>query len=734
MAQPANSCPNGGCPESAPIIITGSRVPAPRSAPAPLQRIDAEEIDRSGVVNLQDLLNENPQFGSPLLNRTNSNFQTDAAGMATVDLRNLGENRTLVLINGKRMVPSVPGTGVVDLNVIPTQLVKRVDVLTGGASSIYGSDAVAGVVNIILDDRFEGVKAEGQSGLTGEGDDVRRQASVTYGTAFAEGRGHLVLYGGYSDEGAVLSRSRARTASQPIDCFRANGGDPFEKCGTFRSIFTPEGTVFGGSFDEPVDFTFFGSEAIEGDPAGFNFNFDRLVAVPTRRYLLNALGRFDVSERLSANFEASYARTKVQPQLEPVPIDSADIFPETGGRFDIEQEVAGPGGNVIRVRNPFVQDAIFNAATDTDGDGLRDVGFLRRMSELGDRGSDALRQTWRVLAGLDGRASGDWRWNLYYSYGRSSQDQVAHGLFDFRRLRQALLVVPDVSDVDHDGNVSEPICLDAQARAQGCVPANLFGGAGALAPTFSYLHVDGTSFSAVTQHLAGAGVTGSLLRLPGGELGMAAGVEYRREHTSQRYDELTQQGLNGSNALPNLSGGFRVAEAYGELVAPILADRRFVEMLRLRGAVRVAHYSTVGTNWTWNYGLEYAPVEAVRFRAVRSRAIRAPNIGELFVPQVNSDTFVQDPCEGVTASTAGTLGETCRAAPGVSANIAENGQFTVSEQDFNSVTATFGGNPQASRGKGGFANRRGGRDPAPSAGAHRGLLQDSGFRRGLRPQ
>jgi outer membrane receptor protein involved in Fe transport len=689
LAQTNDSCPTG-CPE-APIIVTGSRIPAVKSASAPLQRIDAENIDRSGVINLQDLLNENPEFGNPLFNRTNSNFSTDSAGMATVNLRNLGESRTLVLVNGRRLVPTVPGTGVVDLNVIPTQLVARVDVLTGGASSIYGSDAVAGVVNIILDDKFEGTKAEGQSGLTGKGDDVRTQASLTYGIPFARGRGHLVLYGGYSNEGAVFSRTRERTATQALSCFQVNGSDPFAKCGARLSIFTPPGSVSAGSFDDPVGFTFFGGEAIESEPKGFNFNLDRLVAVPTKRYLLNALGRFDVSDRLSATLEASFARTEAWPQLEPVPLDSASIFPETGGRFDIESLVAGRGGTLNRVRNPFVQDAIFNAAVDTDGNGLRDVGFLRRMSEFGDRGSDAVRRTWRVLAGLEG-SFGSWRWNAYYSYGRSSQDQVTHGLFDFSKLRQALLVVPDISDVNHNGNVTEPICLDAQARAEGCVPANLFGGAGALADTYSYLHVDGISFSEVTQHLAGAGINGSLLELPGGELGVAAGVEYRREHSRQEYDQLTQAGLNGSNALPNLVGGFSVSEAYGELVAPILASRPFVDMLRLRGALRVAHYTTVGTDWTWNYGLEYAPVEPVRFRAVKSRAVRAPNIGELFIPQTEADTFVSDPCDGVTAATPGILGDTCRSAPGVSENIAQNGKFTVSQIDFNTVSATFGGN------------------------------------------
>lgn len=694
FAQASATCADSkNCPDEATIIVTGTHVPGPQASAAPVQRIDARDIDESGVINLPDLLNQNPIFGQPTLNRTNSNFQTDFAGMATVNLRNLGESRTLVLVNGHRLVPSLPGSDTVDLSVIPTQLVSRVDVLTGGASSIYGSDAIAGVVNIVLDNRFTGLKAEAQEGMTGQGDDVTRQADLSYGTSFASGRGHVVLSAGYSNEGAVFSRSRKRTAVQPLDCFSEEGGDPFAKCGIFLSVFTPQGAVFAGTQNDPVSFTFFGANAIEGDPEGFNNNIDRLLAVPTRRYLLNAIGGFDFSDRLSFSFEGSFARTIADPELEPVPLGSLDVFPENGGRFDIEQDVIGPGGTLVRVRNPFVQDAIFNAATDTDGDGLRDVGFNRRMTEFGNRGAHAVRQMLRGLAGLEGPVGAGWRWNAYYSYGQSTQDQITHGLFDFTRLRQALAVIPDINDVDHDGNVTEPICLSAEARAQGCVPANLFAGAGALAPTFDYLHVDGTSSSRVSQYLAGASMTGPLLRLPGGNLEAAIGAEFRSESTRVEYDPLTQAGLNGGNAEPNITGGFHVTEGYAELIAPILSGRRLAQTLTLRGAARVARYSSIGTRWTWNYGAEYAPVEAVRFRAVRSRAIRAPNIGELFTPQVEFFDLIDDPCEGVTATTPGTLGTVCRSFPGVNANIAANGQFTVTAADKNAITGVFGGNP-----------------------------------------
>jgi iron complex outermembrane receptor protein len=695
FAQDENPCIDAQeCPDLTEIVVTGSRIPSPDSSPAPLQRSDAEDIDESGVVNIQELLNQQPVFGSPALNRTNSNFHTDAAGMGTVDLRNLGENRTLVLLNGRRIVPSVPGTGVVDLNIIPTQLVSRIEVLTGGASSIYGSDAIAGVVNIILDDRFDGLKAEGQSGISEQGDDVRRQASLTYGTSFAEGRGHVVLAGSYSDEGSVFSRSRKRTATNPIDCFTAEGGDPFETCAILLSSRAPEGRIDVGPTNEAKSFTFFGANVVLGRPAGFNFNVDRLIAIPTKRYQLNALGRFDVSEGLNARFEGSFASSEIISQLEPLGIDSLEVFPETDGRLNIEHDLVGPGGTVVRVRNPLVQDEIFDAAADSNGDGARDVGFARRLSEFGNRRADADRETLRLVAGLEGLAFGDWRWNAFYSYGRSTEKQVMHGLLDLTKLRLALQVVPDVFDEDHDGNLTEAICLDPPARKQGCIPANLFGGAGALSPAVPYLQVPGHMSARVTQNLVGASVTGSLITLPAGPIDVALGTEYRRESARFEFDELTNSGLNGSNPLPDIAGSFDVIEGYAEFVAPIVSHRRLAESLKLRGAVRVANYSTIGTSWNWSYGVEFMPLRGVRFRAAKARATRAPNIGELFMPPGEGLTFfVEDPCVNVTVDTPGPLGTTCRSYPGVVVNIAQNERFEINELDAVFIS-TFGGNPE----------------------------------------
>ncbi|HET9145881.1 MAG TPA: TonB-dependent receptor plug domain-containing protein, partial [Sphingomicrobium sp.] len=220
-AQTPSTCPPGtpagtnGCvaPETAPaapalspasneaIVVTGSRIVSPNiTSLAPVQVVGEQDINRSGAVNVQDVLTQNPAIGTPLLSTTNSAFLTSGAGTATIDLRNLGTNRTLILINGRRVVGGLPGSPIVDLNVIPTQFIERIDILTGGASSLYGSDAVAGVVNFIYKRNFEGLLMEVQYGITELGDWPRYQVSATAGANFAGDRGNIMVHIGYSDD------------------------------------------------------------------------------------------------------------------------------------------------------------------------------------------------------------------------------------------------------------------------------------------------------------------------------------------------------------------------------------------------------------------------------------------------------------------------------------------------------------------------------------------------------
>jgi iron complex outermembrane recepter protein len=702
------------------IVVTGSRIANPSATSAsPLQIVNAEQIQQSGAVNVQDILLENPAFGTPGISRTNSSFATQSAGVSTVDLRNLGSDRTLTLVNGRRFVSGVPGSAAVDLNVIPTQFLERVDVLTGGASAVYGSDAVAGVVNFIYKTKFEGIEADGQFGISEQGDGFDRQGNLLVGKNFADGRGNIMLFGGYSKQGTVLKRDRSTQAgSSALDSTSLGGSIT----GNVAELFTPRRPFFSGFAPQGRYYTdnnvwTYGQDGalrncvstngtagcVNADgsiagPDGFNRSNFRYLAVPVERFVAAGRANFEITPAFNIFFEGNYAKTKVQTVIEPFPLSSDNINPATGGQIAIESLVNG-----VLYRNPYVPGGIFNDASDSDGDGLRDIFFDRRLADLGGRTSSADRDLYRIAGGVNGKFGTDesFSYELYGIYGQTSENQVGGGQFNGPNFIQALNAIRDVNDLNGNGNVTEIICANAAARAAGCIPANPFG-AGSLTPAASYIAAPTTLKTKVTQTVAGGNVSGNLFSLFGADpIGVSIGGEYRRETSSNVFDLLTQQGLNGGNALPSTAGSFNVYEAFGEAIVPILQDRPFFNSLSVRGAVRYSKYSTIGETVSYNFGGEWSPVEDVRFRVIAARSVRAPNVNELFQPpQQDFPSGLNDPCSGITATTAGTLAVNCRAAPGVNANIAANGLFTVSQADLQGVTSFAGGNPNLQEEKG----------------------------------
>ena len=272
---------------------------------------------------------------------------------------------------------------------------------------------------------------------------------------------------------------------------------------------------------------------------------------------------------------------------------------------------------------------------------------------------------------------------------------MGSGQFNGPNFIQALDAIRDVNDINGNGNRTEVICVNGAARAAGCIPANIYG-PGSLAPAVSYLAAPQQLRTKVTQTVAGVTVSGGLFSLFGNADPVSVGIggEYRRETSSSEFDRLSQLGLNGGNALPSTAGSFNVYEGYGEVIAPLLQDRPFFHSLSARGAVRASRYSTVGSTLSFNYGGEWAPIEDIRFRAIAARSVRAPNVSELFAPpQQDFPSGLQDPCAGITAATAGTIAQNCRAVPGVNANIAANGgTFAVSQADLQGITSFAGGN------------------------------------------
>lgn len=688
-------------PETNLIVVTGSRIAQPQvESPAPLQIVNDAAIDESGATNVQELLLENPVFGTPALSRTNSAFLTSGTGVATVDLRDLGSDRTLVLINGRRVVGSLAGSATVDLNVIPTQFVERIDILTGGASSLYGSDAIAGVVNFVYKKDFEGIEANAQYGVTERGDDPRYQANLTVGTNVADGDGNIMVHFGYSNEEGLLSNRRANTRLDDLDSIYFGGefGVPTEP---YLSSFAPQGRFItaGG------DFTFDRSNNLlncfdtngtscGGEPNGFNRQNYRTLAVPVERYLFAARGNYAVSDDVDLFIEGTFNKTSSSRIIEPFPLESGGangIFPTDGG-YNIENYL--PGTTTI-VANPFVPDAILAAATDSNGDGLRDIGFARRLSEFGNRTGSTERDFYRFVVGLEGDLfDSRFHWDASYNYGQVSENQVSSGQVNVVNFRDALAVRSEVGDENGNGIAGEAMCIDAEARANGCVPANIFGFGSLSQGAVNYIQAQGTFQTGIKQHVVQGNLSGSLFDLPAGPVGIAVGAEYRKESSFSDNDALTNAGLNAGNVLPDTRGSFDVKEAYGELRIPILADTPFFELLEIGGAARVADYSTVGTVFSWNVTGIWQPIEDVRLRGTYAKAVRAPNIGELFAGL--SQTFpsgLTDPCEGVGASGGGALGDNCRADPGVAANIAANGEFTLNQSDIQGISGFNGGNP-----------------------------------------
>ena len=645
------------------------------SASVPVAVVSSQEIVSSGTANVQEILADLPSVGQNI-SRTSSNFSTTGNGQATVNLRNLGSARTLVLVNGRRFVAGIPGTSVVDLNTIPTDLIKQVEVVTGGASAVYGSEAIAGVVNFVLDDKFEGIRGRAQATVSSKGDAGRQYASLSAGPSFADGRGHIVAYGQYDrDEGL---RSKKRSFS--------------ERDIPNRSSFASQG-LFGidGSFAPGAGtFTFDGSNNLKNSQGanidGYNRNADRYLGVPVERYLASALGSYEFSDSITAYFEGQYAKTKSNSKLEPQAVGFSDL-PDAAGTGTI----AG-----IPITNPFIPTAIRNAMIAA---GTTALPFRRRSNDIFDRSNENDRETWRVVAGLKGEFAENFIWDIYYTHGET-KDDTSSGTILGPQYRNALNAVADpngpVCSINVDAN---PNNNDAA-----CVPINIFGANTVSAAAAAYVTNNGqksTYNARVKQDVVSASLTGELFELPGGPLAFAAGAEYRRERSSEDFDDATNQGLTLGNQLSDTVGGFNVKEGFVELVAPILSDRPFFHYLGAEGAVRYADYSTVGGVFSWKAGGEWALIPDIRFRGMYSEATRAPGISELFSAQSETFPAVTDPCDQREGNgdgapitiTAANLPAACRAIPAIAAAAATTGGFVYTTAQIQTINGFVGGNP-----------------------------------------
>ncbi|MCB1683915.1 MAG: TonB-dependent receptor, partial [Pseudomonadales bacterium] len=580
-------------------------------------------------------------------------------------------------------------------------MIERVEVITGGASAVYGSDAVAGVINLILRDDFEGVEFTSRYETTDESDGEETDIGLMIGGNFADGRGNATLFMGYTDQNAVYSRNRSRTkidAVSPIaigitdDADADRGGAVFGQVFPFYSSFPLQGRFdtngTGGSGDDWTylpDGTLVDSFTTNGNstrgPDGFNRMQYRTIAIPTERYLFSTTAHFDFNDNLRLFFEGTYSDATTDSELEPFPMASDDLF-QTSASGGIPLMVEDSNGMMIQ--NQIIPQAIYDDALANGVDG---VYFARRLAEFGNRGSANDRQTFRFATGFEGTIEQTgWDWDLSYVYGRSTQSQISGGQEDVTAFRNALLVEPDPD------NAGQLRCIDAEARAGGCVPANVFGFNSLTQEAVDYITADQSRNSKIEQYVVSGNLTGDLFELPAGAVQFAVGAEYREEKSEAINDALTVRGLNSSNASPSISGSFDVTEGYAELNVPLLADN-IVDYFGIGGAVRFSDYSTVGSTTAWEGRFELAPIEQVLVRGSISRAVRAPNIDELFDPGTQTFAQVNDPCAGVTATTSGTIADNCRSIPAIATRIANTGSFTLTQPELQGTTGFLGGNP-----------------------------------------
>ena len=652
------------------IEVTGSRIKrTDMETPVPVAVISREDIAQIGALNVQEVLQYTP-ITIASQNSSNSTFTNSSVGLNTTQLRNLDSSRTLVLVNGRRFVSGVtPNVGyAVDLNAIPTAIIERIEILKSASSAVYGTDAVAGVVNIITRQDFEGVSVNVQSGISDDSDREKASFSITSGGTWDTGNAWISI--GYDDDKGLNSRDRSFSARDQAIINDANGN---EVIGDIFSSFPPQGRVSidGGHYNG--DGTPFSFAQVPTSEGGLRFNradFRQLVTPLERKYAAAGL-RQEINDDFSVFTEINYNSSETNNStIEPTPFAIHDdaYFQDRGGPFNLS------------LFNPLVPELLRNniLAADPTRTDFSGGQFVRRMVEFGPRSTDVQRDTIRVASGFDWAISDDWTVNAYMSWGKTQQTQENGGQVNVERFTRAL----DVSRAA-DGTLQ---CNDELARLQGCVPANIFGTLSAAA--VDYIKVPAKVNSSVEQFIMSASIAGETpFELAGGAVSLAAGYEYRYEQGAHSPGDLAQTGASSTNRTAPTSGSFTTKDIFVETRLPVL-DNLSVDL-----AARYTDHSIVDGNATWNFGVEYTPLEGLMFRGSAARAIRTPNIANLFAGRGETFRNVQDPCNGVTATTGGTVAQNCLSIPSVAARVASTGALTLTQVERQSTGGFVGGNP-----------------------------------------
>jgi len=654
------------------VIVTGSRLRRDGfDISTPLVVMENQAIEDSGLGSIAEILiDQIPQVFESTSN-TNSQSQVSGTGLSTLNLRRLGSNRTLSLIDGRRTVPNSYSGNYISFDTIPNAMIQRVEIITGGSSATYGADAVAGVVNIITKQADEGFGFRVRGGATPEGGGEEYTIDADWGTFFSGGRGNFFIAATFDKQYGIDWDERDRAAIESdydynttLLCNEMNTeqGDQCMRDITQSDWRDRSDGTFGGVFEEnkAVDGYWYDENNVLRDDwneerDGINSRQWDAIMVPNDRLSIASKIHFDITEKTRSFFNILYSRNTSfnfkSPEDEYEGNSVSVVDPVTG-----EESRISPGS--ISIDNPFAPPEIAQNAGSS-------ISWDRRFIEVGNITTDNTRTTWRSWLGFQGSLFNDkWDWESTIGYGNFEQKQIRSNELDVRKERQAL-----DAEYAEDGVTIQ--CADPEARAAGCVPLNIFGYNSITPEMADWLRVNPTITTKLDQVDVLAYITGDLFDMPAGGFGTVFGVEWRRDSLDLLPSEEQEFGGITFNVVPAFSGEIDVAEAFTEASIPI--TRNFTADL----SFRVADYSPKGIDTVYSYsaGLMWEVVEGWSLRSNYARAQRAPTITELMSPPRGDYDSYTDVCDEVTATSTEAGHDNCRLEPTIAAVIAEDGIF-----------------------------------------------------------
>lgn len=675
------------------ITVTGSRLRRDSfSVATPLATMDREAIEDTGIGSLSDILiDELPQISEGSSN-SNSQSSVQNTGLSTIDLRELGTNRTLTLVDGRRVVSNSYSGNYVSLSTIPSGMVHKVEVITGGASAAYGSDAIAGVVNIITQQDKEGFSFKARGGKSTEGGAKEYGIDADYGTEFNDGRGYLFLASSYDKEYGLTFWDRKRAQQEDswdydedlmCNVMLTENGD---QC--MRDITKADwrnrsdgilGGVFGESSRNDTQFWYEG-QTLRNDwkdneeKYGINSNQYVMLRVPDEKASVALKLDYDLTDDVMFYGQVQYSYNKSVNDKSPEDSyegETAITYNQETGEFG--EVVAG----YIPMDNAFVPQEI------KDADLYKDrIYWDRRFGEVGNIINTNERTTIRSWAGLQGTAfEGDWDWDLSVGYGKFRQEQVRSNEINVWNLKNAL------NTEVVDGVVQ---CTNEVAEADaGCVPINLFGEGSVTAEMADYIRSNPEINTDIEQITVLGYMAGDLFEMPAGTVSSAFGFEYRKDKQSVRTN--VPQGGVTFNYVPDFDGEINVAEIFAEAAFPLLKDVKGAKNLTAEISARIGKYDLDNVDLVQSYktGLVWEPIEGYALRANWARAQRAPTITEAMSPPRGDFDSFDDLCDGTTLTSDKPGHNNCRKDPGIAAEIAGGGEF----EDDNSGYSPNVGNP-----------------------------------------